>query len=365
MVAAGIALAFAAPAAPAAADSVRDRQWHLDQLRIAEAHKVTEGAGVVVGLVDTGVSAKHRDLAGAILPGLDTFPGAEGDGRKDVDGHGTEMAGLIAGRGHGSDSGVLGVASAAKILPIRAPTNTLTGPEPIAAAIDYAVDHGARVINMSFVSAGGDVLHAAIQRARAKDVVLVAGSGNKEEAGGGPFPAAYPEVLSVGATDRKGKIAAFSVTGPEVDVVAPGVDIATTGIGDSGYSLASGTSEATAIVSGVAALVRAKYPDLPAAEVVHRITATATDAGPKGRDDAYGYGRIDVLAALTADVPPAPVVGSAPSSAAAAPLSPGDDDSDPRAFARLVPLLLGFGAAGLVLIAGAVVLVAMVRRRRT
>ncbi|MEV6495788.1 S8 family serine peptidase, partial [Actinoplanes sp. NPDC051633] len=285
LAAAGSALVLGAvTATPAGADSVRDRQWHLGALDIVAAHKVSKGAGVVIGLVDTGVQADHRDLAGAVLAGSDTYPNATGDGRNDSDGHGTELAGLIAGRGHGGNSGILGIAPAAKILPVRAPVGTLSSAEFLAAGIDEAVARKVGVINMSFGSNDEEVLHEAIRKAKAADIVLVGGVGNKsgsvsdEEGTDSPFPGKYPEVLTVGATDRQGRIADFSVTGPQVDVVAPGVDLATTGIGETGYSLVSGTSDSTAIVSGVAALVRAEHPDLSAAEVVHRITATAIDA---------------------------------------------------------------------------------------
>ncbi|GAB3945999.1 hypothetical protein GCM10027614_38690 [Micromonospora vulcania] len=94
----------------------------------------------------------------------------------------------------------------------------------------------------------------------------------------------------------------MSVTGPEIDVVAPAVDIYSTSI-DGKYRRGTGTSDATAIVAGAAALIRSKYPHLPASEVAHRLTATAVDKGPPGRDDEYGYGVIDLVAALTADVP--------------------------------------------------------------
>lgn len=107
----------------------------------------------------------------------------------------------------------------------------------------------------------------------------------------------------MGGVDRAGQHAAVSVTGPQIDVVAPAVDIYSTSY-DGKYSKGTGTSSATAIVAGAAALIRSKYPYLPAREVAHRLTATAVDKGPPGRDDEYGYGVIDLVAALTADVPP-------------------------------------------------------------
>jgi type VII secretion-associated serine protease mycosin len=347
-------------AAPAMADSVRNQQWHLSALRMSKAHQITRGAGVTVALIDTGVAAKHQDLADAVLPGVDLLPDPLGDGRQDPDGHGTEMAGIIAGRGHDSGDGVLGIAPEAKILPVRAPTNVTTTSDYVTQAVAFAKKQGADVINMSFGGSDDPVLHAAIREAHAADIVLVASSGNAGGPGG-DFPGGYPEVLTVGAADRNGKIADFSVTGPQVDLTAPGVDIVTTGISRSGYYRGSGTSEASAIVSGAAALVRAEYPDLPAAEVVHRLTATATDAGPDGRDDTYGHGRLNLIEALTADVPadarPAP---TQPGPAAAGKVFP-----QPKAMpTRTSPVLIAGAAAGAVLMLGGLLVGFLVVRSR-
>ncbi len=349
---------------PAAfADSTRDRQWFLSTLDIARVHQVSQGAGVTVGLIDTGVDANHQDLAGAVLPGLDLLPDKHGDGtgRGDGIGHGTEMAGIIVGHGHGDghSDGILGMAPKARILPVRVITNFFIGSDYISKAIDYAVAHHVGVINMSFSGSDDTPISDAIKRAQAADIVLVAGSGNRNQASSGPFPGAYPEVLSVGAVDQAGKIWSNSITGPQVDIVAPGVNIASTGINSSGYNLTDGTSDATAVVSGAAALIRAKYPTLSAAEVVHRITATATDAGPPGRDDTYGYGRLNLLKALTADVPTAP-----PSTAPSSNSTPAKATSTDRAGSNssIYLTLAGILALGMLLVGVLVVL--MLRRRR-
>ena len=347
----------AVSAGPAAADSNRDRQWYLSTLEVAKAQRISTGAGVTVAVIDTGVAAKHRDLAGAVLPGEDLYiyKAGDGTGRTDLDGHGTGMAGVIAGRGHGHGDGILGLAPKAKILPIRVVNNSFIMSGEIAKAIDYAVAHHAGVVNMSFVMGADTPVLDAIKKAQAADIVLVAGAGNRDAPGGGRYPGAYPEVLTVGAVGRNGKIASLSVTGPQVDLVAPGVGIASTGINASGYTLGTGTSDATAIVSGAAALIRAKYPELTAAEVVHRLTATATDAGPKGRDDTYGYGRLNLVKALTADVPAAT---TAPSHEVAAPSATTPPGEPSRNVIILLAVILVF-----VLIAGVLVF-ALVRRRR-
>ncbi|GAB1691223.1 S8 family serine peptidase [Krasilnikovia sp. M28-CT-15] len=358
-------------AAPAAADNVRDQQWHLSDLKIPEAHRITRGEGVVVAVIDTGVDAKHRDLAGAVLPGYNTYHGkyaTDPTGRQDIDGHGTEMAGLIAGRGHGSGAGVLGIAPAAKILPIATSVGGFSS-QSLKNVVDFAIAHHAGVINMSFGTAEDEDDHEAIRNALAHDIVVVAASGNRGKDGANSdYPGKYPEVLTVGAYSANRKIAKFSVTGPQVDLVAPGDRIVTTGINESGYRLSNGTSEATAVASGAAALIRAKYPTMSAAEVVHRLTAAADDAGAPGRDDTYGYGRLDIVRALTADIEPlpdAPAVSASPSTDAA-PAPPAQASKvDPRDLPRAAsPLSLALLVGGVLLAVAAVLTVVFWRRRR-
>ncbi|GIF25743.1 type VII secretion-associated serine protease mycosin [Actinoplanes tereljensis] len=354
-------------AAPAAADTARDRQWYLSDLNIAKAHQITRGDGVIVAVIDTGVDAKHRDLTGAVLSGYNTHHDAWDDktGRDDPEGHGTNMAGIIAGRGHGSSDGILGIAPAAKILPIRAPINGYGSATFMTEAVDFAIAHHADVINMSFARADDQTMHDAIRKAQAAGIVLVAAAGNRDEPG--DYPGAYPEVLTVGAYGQDHQIASFSVTGPQVDLAAPGDRIATTSTGPTGYDIANGTSEASAIVSGTVALVRAKYPNINAAEIVHRLTATADDAGTLGRDDTYGYGRLNILKALTADVTPLPATSmpaSAASGAQAAvpgPATAAETDDLPKAGS---PLLLALILVGLLLLAGTILVAIMHRRRR-
>ncbi|GAB1690758.1 type VII secretion-associated serine protease mycosin [Krasilnikovia sp. M28-CT-15] len=307
-------------ASPALADSIRERQWHLDALHVTAAHKVSQGEGVTVAVVDTGVRADHPDLAGNVLPGVD-YREAGTKGWVDTDGHGTGMAGIIAGHGHGRGDadGVLGIAPKAKILPIRVLNDNNRPTTKIPDAITEAVRQHADVISMSFSDTPDGPLQRAIQQAIDANIVLVASSGNRPRDVFLQYPAKYPGVVAVGATGRDGKVAPLTITGPEMTLVAPGIDIATTD-NDGGYVESRGTSDATAIVAGAAALIRAKYPDLSAAEVVHRLTATATDKGAPGRDRDYGYGALDLVAALTADVPASAGQPSAAPSSSAAPL---------------------------------------------
>jgi type VII secretion-associated serine protease mycosin len=291
---------LAAP--PAAADSIRDRQWHLKFLNVDAAHAASQGDGVVVAIVDTGVNASHPDLAGNVLSGVDVSGGGATNGQQDDDGHGTGMASLIAGHGHGNGDGVLGIAPRAKILPIRDSQGKNTSPDLLAAGIEAAVKSGAKVISVS--QGGSDVprLRQAVESAIAADAVVIAAIGNKPEQLLPQDPAGYDGVVAIGASDQDGNVANVSVTGPQMMLSAPGARIVS--CDRVGYAIADGTSDSTAIVAGAVALVRSKYPNLKAPEVIHRLTATATDKGPPGRDSQYGYGIVNIVDALNANVPP-------------------------------------------------------------
>jgi type VII secretion-associated serine protease mycosin len=338
-------------AVPARADGTRRDEWYLSTLQVTQAQRITKGAGVVVAVVDQGVSTEHPDLKGAVLAGRDTVA-QKNDGHFDPDGHGTAMAGIIAARGRGG-SGLLGLAPEAKILPVRPSNDTYFAAE----GIRWAASHGAKVINMSFAIGGSENLQAAVKEAAVADVVLVGAVGNTGDKGNAlEYPVAYPEVLGVGAVDRTGKVPGFSQHGPQVDIVAPGTDIPSLYLGND-YRTGRGTSDAAAIVSGAAALVRAKYPDLSAAEVVQRLTETAIDKGDRGRDDYYGNGQLDLVAALTAPQPAtssAPAVTHAPAAAPAAAADEGHRGGIPP---------LAIIAAGVVILAGAVLAVIFAIRR--
>jgi type VII secretion-associated serine protease mycosin len=342
--------------APAYADKYRNAQWYLRTLHVDEAQRLTKGAGVTVAVIDSGVTATHPDLKGAVLPGADVLSGKQ-DGRADPSGHGTQMAGIIAARGRSSSRGVVGIAPQSTVLPVR----PADGPLLVSQAIDWSVAHGAKVINMSFGMDESDGLREAVKKAADADVVLVAATSNDKNSSENRFPAAFPQVLAVGAVDRNGKIAGFSHRGAEVDITAPGVDIPVADSSyPSGYGIVEGTSPAAAIVAGAAALIRAKYPRVSAGEVVERLTSTAVDKGPPGRDDAYGYGELDLMAALTAKTV------SAPSSAAPAVSdAPATAEPDADAGGSSIRPLLIIGV-GVVLLGAAVaaVLIGVRRSRR-
>ncbi|WP_179276937.1 S8 family serine peptidase [Actinoplanes regularis] len=282
------------------ADYVRDSEWHLNFLDIKAAHAITTGKGVIIGLPDTGVDP-HRDISQNLIPGADLTSSEKNQGKFDKDGHGTELAGLIVGHGHSSTDGVLGISPSARLLSIKS-YEVASLESRLPEGIELSATLGAKVINVSASTSPSRGLQNAITAAARADAVVVAASGNDQSVTGIGYPAALPGVLAVGAIDQSGKHAAFSISGPNVGLCAPGDKIVTTGL-NSTYRIAQGTSAAAAIVSGAAALVRAKFPELSAQEVIHRLTATATDIGPPGRDEQCGYGVLNIVKALTEDVP--------------------------------------------------------------
>jgi type VII secretion-associated serine protease mycosin len=290
-------------AGPAEADRIRNDEWHIRSLRVAQANQISTGKGVVVAVIDSGVYP-HVDLRNNLLNGMSVISGSGDNGKRDPDGHGTKMASLIAAHGRPGGTGVVGIAPGAKILPVRVSDAEGRGNSISAGkAIQWAANHGAKVINFSGAVAPSQPLQSGMKIAEGKDVLVVAASGNVGQDVVAAYPAAMPGVLAVGASDKAGKHAAISVPTKQVQICAPGVEIEGAKPPDR-YSIGEGTSDSTAIVSGAAALVRSKFPQLSAQEVIHRLTATATDIGKPGRDDECGFGVLNIVKALTAVVPP-------------------------------------------------------------
>ncbi|MEV0397724.1 type VII secretion-associated serine protease mycosin [Polymorphospora rubra] len=359
-----IALATISAPPPAFADQIRNDQWHLTFLRISEAHRFTQGEGTVVGVIDTGIEA-HPDLRDNLLEGTDLVAGGTEDGRGDTDSHGTAMAGLIGAHGNPNGNGALGIAPRSKLVPVRSSTLTNVGSsDDLARGINWAINSGAKIINISSTGGPSPELRESVKRAIEQDILIIAAAGNSPRDTQVSFPAALEGVVAVGAVDRNGNHSPTSVTGTKIEIVAPGVDIFSTGL-NGGYRKGTGTSGAAAIVSGAAALVRSKFPELSAKEVVHRLTATAVDKGPPGRDEQYGYGVLDLVAALTADVPPLgasadPSVGPSPgpSGSSAAGQPPGGGSSG-----GWRPGVFVLGAVAAVGLVGAALFVNRRRRR--
>ncbi len=364
LVAVAGALLPAVLVAPGRADDVRDQQWHLTMLHIAESHRLSTGSDITVSVVDTGVDARHIDLVGNVRPGTD-LADSGGDGRTDRDGHGTAMASLIAGHGHGPDGGALGIAPQSQILPVRQRAMDGLDRGETADGIRWAADHDADVISLSLHAADTPDLRAAVDYALGRDVVVVAAVGLPGGLGRVAAPANIPGVVAVAGVDQAGAVVA-SASGPEVVIAAPGKDIARATTGG-GYALGTGTSDATAIVSGVVALIRAKFPDLDAANVINRLIRTADDKGLPGRDERYGFGIVNPVRALTADLPPIdrnPLLASVDQSIT--PTSPGpslEPPSTAESSSNSPWIWLGVGLVALV-IAGLIALRVSLNRRQ-
>jgi subtilisin family serine protease len=443
---AAAALTVLLPAAvPAAADEIRDKEYWLEDYGITEAWKTTQGEGVTVAVIDSGIDGTHPDLVGAVVGGTDASGAGDPGGQRgigEVTGHGTLVGTLLAGRGHTDDAapapapapsggstgrataparppatppagagpleqygagpdGIVGVAPRADLLAVSVfIEGQNSGPNPAGVSVDqqipdavhWAVDHGADVINMSLGStstAWPESWDDAFLYAEQNDVVVVAAAGNR--AGGLTqvgAPATIPGVLAVAGLDRSGVASAeASSEGISIAVAAPSEDLVG-GLPGGFYADWSGTSGAAPLVSGVAALIRARYPDLSAAQVVNRIVGTARDAGAPGFDTLYGYGVLDVASAVGRDVAvpdenrlgsmaewiqlyrrggqtpapsPAPVEESP---AEVIPAPPAPQAEDPLTSVHNVPALvvLGFGGLLLAVLLGGAVHVLRVRR---
>jgi len=303
-------------ATPARADIVRDSEYWLSDYGFLSAWNITRGKGVKVAIIDTGVKGSVPDLAGTVVGGTDVSGIGSADGQTPVgedSEHGTLVASLLAGNGTSATSGIMGVAPDAKILSVSVAFGQNTGAvlspdDQIAKAVKWAVDSGAKVINMSLTRNTRDwppSWDEAFLYAFQHDVVVVAAAGNR---GGGTSevgaPATIPGVLTVGGVTRTKKASVdASSQGITIGISAPSEDLV--GVNPNGaYVTWYGTSGATPIVSGLVALVRSKYPDLDAANVIERVTRTANPDGHVVPSALYGYGLIDPVAALTAQVTP-------------------------------------------------------------
>ncbi|MFE4357626.1 type VII secretion-associated serine protease mycosin [Kitasatospora sp. NPDC056800] len=391
---------------PAVADgSIRADQWHLDAMHAPEMWKVSKGANVTVAVIDDGFKLDHPDLAGQFLPGKD-LSGSPGGVGSFADNHGTMMAGLIAGTGKSDGGkGAYGLAPGAKILPVKIANGSERAVvsadflDQIGQAVTYAVEQGAKVVNISQGTAAVTTSSADLEKlnkilawARAKGSLVVASVGNSGDKGNiVEYPGALPNVVGVGASDRNGTVTAESERGPQVVFVAPGMDMIGACAGGTGYCKGHGTSDATAMVSASAALVWSVHPDWTANQVLRVLINTAGKANDgSGRNDLIGFGAVRPRIALTdpgdpgpADVSPLPAdavvpsVAPSPSASAPAPapvlpspaeVAVGVPSAPPKAEVAsgsgsgAVPVVAGV-VAGLVLVAG--VVFAVVWRRKS
>ena len=291
-------------------------QWNLKMVNAEAAWAQSKGDNVIIAIVDTGIDSGHPEFAGKLVNGYD-FVNDDSD-PDDEDGHGTHVAGIAAAMTNNNE-GVAGMGWNALIMPLKVFDNSgFASDSDVAAAIRYAADNGAKIINLSL---GGpndsQTIRDAIQYASSKGVLVIAASGN-EYKNNNPtiYPAAIPEVLAVAAVDDQQQHASYSSAGAYVDVAAPGGDptdqfdstvthwIWSTyprtmaGIPKLGYNAEAGTSQATPLVSGLAALIWSKNPSLSASQVASIIINTVTDLGAPGKDDFFGYGLVNAGAAV-------------------------------------------------------------------
>jgi len=322
--AAGAALGLTALSALPAGALPRPRadEWWFGPWAVNDIWKTSHGAGVTVAVMDSGVNARLPELTGAVLRGGDVT-GKGTDGRTDFDkkndGHGTAMSVMIAGRGGGT-TGFVGIAPEAKILPIRT-THTggvINSPQAISDGIQYATDHGAKVVNISLsVEADREPnecpaqVQNAVARAIQRDVVIVAAAGDEGDKTNLPqYPASCAGVLAVGAIDKYSQPWKGTQRQDYVTVAAPGVDVGWVGLSGTYYPKTWGNSSSAALVSGGVALIRSANPQMSAREVVQRLTATAKDVGAPGVDSATGYGVVRIYRAMMKNA--YPVAANAP-----------------------------------------------------
>ncbi|MBD8496731.1 S8 family peptidase [Paenibacillus arenosi] len=274
----------------------RPYQWNLPLIKTNNGWSLTKGReDVIVAVVDTGVDLKHSDLKDKLLPGYNAI-NRNAQPQDDV-GHGSHVAGII-GASVNNEEGIAGMTWYNKILPVKVLDSSGSGTSySVAEGIIWATDNGAKVINLSLGNyVDGALLHDAVRYAHERDVVLIAATGNDNTSQPG-YPAAYPEVFAVSATDSNTGKASYSNYGNYVDVVAPGTSIASTYTNNQ-YAALSGTSMASPHVAALAALIRSVNPSLKNTEVYDIMRQTVNDLGTKGKDNYYGHGQIDVERAL-------------------------------------------------------------------
>jgi subtilisin family serine protease len=285
-------------AALAARSSAGDpTQYVVTKLRLVDVHRIALGSNVTVAVIDSEIDGTHPELAGAVVDEFDAI-----GNRDKPHSHGTGMAGAIA-----AHRKLIGVAPGVRILAIHAfssngnETAQATS-EHILAGIDWAIQKGAKIINMSFAGPDDPMLQLALQKARDQGIILIAAAGNMGPKSPPLYPAADPNVIAVTATDVNDQILPQANQGPYIAVAAPGVDILEPAPNGS-YQVTTGTSVAAAHVSGIVALMLEHDPNLDANTVRDVLTSSAQHHTPKGRDDAFGYGIVDPYQALTAPDP--------------------------------------------------------------
>jgi len=268
-------------------------QYAVAQLRLPQAHQLVRGMNVTIAVIDSGVDARHPELANSVADNFDALGSKEGPHV-----HGTGIAGAIVAHAR-----LMGSAPEARLLAIRAFGGGSKGAEStsyvIVRALNYAAEHGAQIINMSFAGPKDPLIERAIAATAARGILMVAAAGNAGAKSPPLYPAANPNVIAVSGTDVQEKLFAASNRGNHIAIAAPGADIFLPAP-DEKYQITSGTSFSAAYVSGVAALIMERNPALKPNDVRAILLRTARDLGTPGRDDLFGAGNADAFAAVTA-----------------------------------------------------------------
>lgn len=265
-------------------------QYYLREINATKAWSTTVGDSLIVAVLDTGVDFNHPDLEGKIIDNSDSS-------RTDDIGHGTEVSGIIAAKTN-NNQGIAGIAWNTKVLPMKVTDeNGQARVSTVVAALEKAYNNGARIVQIS-LSTGqfSQTLKDAVALAQSRGILIISTGGNtsvKELR----YPAAFNNVIGVGAVNKAEKVESYSTTGEHISLVAPGSSIYTTSL-DSGYAAVSGTSFAAPQVAGTAALIWSVLPSLTNSEVREILIESAKDLGDKGKDYMYGYGLLNTEAAV-------------------------------------------------------------------
>ena len=268
-------------------------QYAIAQLRLPQAHAVVRGMNVTIAVIDSGIDARHPELANSVSDSFDALGSKEGPHT-----HGTGIAGAIV-----AHAKLMGSAPEARLIAIRAFGSGAKGTEStsyvILRGLDYAAEHGAQIINMSFAGPKDPLIDRGIAATAARGILMVAAAGNAGAKSPPLHPAANPNVIAVSGTDAQEKLFAASNRGNHIAISAPGADIFLPAP-DEKYQITSGTSFSAAYISGVAALIMERNPALKPGDIRTILTSTARDLGAPGRDDQFGAGEADAFAAVTA-----------------------------------------------------------------
>ena len=299
-------------------------QYAVAQLRLPQAHQLARGMNVTIAVIDSGVDVKHPELANSVADSFDALGSKEGPHV-----HGTGIAGAIVAHAR-----LMGSAPEARLLAIRAFGVGSKGAEStsyvILRGLDYAAEHGAQIINMSFAGPKDPLIERGVAATAARGILMVAAAGNAGAKSPPLYPAANPNVIAVSGTDAQEKLFTASNRGNHIAIAAPGADIFLPAP-DEKYQITSGTSFSAAYISGVAALLLERNPALKPGDVRAILMKTASDLGAPGRDDLFGAGKADAFAAVTAVVAAPAVPLAAASGKPAGEKAPASDPSSDNA----------------------------------